>query len=338
MFSLDNLVIVFFIFVYSVLNSLITTIILKHYYYPQQQQTNNNGMFTKEDVDRLLENHKNEINLKISKEKAILTKENEEIQIKLKKKQIKSSKLKDLLLDYENKKEEVLKQPLAVPDSLKLRKALEENAQLKKKTLELEESNSQLYNQIQVQVKNFNDLRVHAESKLTNASEQLEEIKKVAKKQILELNLKLKDAKSKLALKKKQQQEENKCYVCMEDMETDSIATIDCNHKFCFDCMDTWHKIKNTCPLCRARFYTIKRVGHDPIVVGDVENRAHEQELDYNFLDDSDNFENENENDNDNDSDDDFSDNREQFYHHLLRRRFVHNIYEPIFDDYINMD
>ncbi|EGC33529.1 hypothetical protein DICPUDRAFT_154430 [Dictyostelium purpureum] len=176
MFSLDNLVIVFFIFVYSVFNSLIYTIILNRYYYPQQQ-TNNNGMFTKEDVDRLLENYNKEINLKISKEKAILLKENEEIQNKLKKKQIKSSKLKDLLLDYENKMEEVLKQPLPVPDSLKLRKALEENAQFKKKTLELEEANSQLYNQIQVQVKKCSDLRVHAEAKLANASEQLEEIK-----------------------------------------------------------------------------------------------------------------------------------------------------------------
>ncbi|EGC40403.1 hypothetical protein DICPUDRAFT_74135 [Dictyostelium purpureum] len=55
-----------------------------------------------------------------------------------------------------------------------------------------------------IQFKRFNDHKVHAEARLSNASEQLSEIKKVAKKEIFEFKLKLKDSESKLALKKEQ--------------------------------------------------------------------------------------------------------------------------------------
>ncbi|EGC34845.1 hypothetical protein DICPUDRAFT_152850 [Dictyostelium purpureum] len=80
----------------------------------------------------------------------------------------------------------------------------QKNEIMMKKTIELEETNSKLNNEIQVQAYKFNALRVRAESRLDDASEQLSEIKKVAKKEILSLRLKLKDSQSKLALKKKQ--------------------------------------------------------------------------------------------------------------------------------------
>ncbi|EGC38687.1 hypothetical protein DICPUDRAFT_148628 [Dictyostelium purpureum] len=69
------------------------------------------------------------------------------------------------------------------------------------KTFELEEANSKLNIEIQVQVKKFNDLKVRAQSRLEDASEQLSEIKKVANKEIFKLGLKLKDSESKLKLK-----------------------------------------------------------------------------------------------------------------------------------------
>ncbi|EGC38181.1 hypothetical protein DICPUDRAFT_76231 [Dictyostelium purpureum] len=201
MFSLDNLVIVFFIFLYSIFNSLITTIIINYYYCPQQQN-NNSKMFSKEDVDRLLEKQKMEHLMNFSNEKATLSKENEAMKLKLVKKQIKSSKLKVLLSEYENTMKGVLEKPLAESESNKLRNALEENDQLKKKNIQLEETNSKLNTEVQVQVKKFNFLKVRAEERLENASEQLSEIKKVADKQILELGLKLKESESKLSLKK----------------------------------------------------------------------------------------------------------------------------------------
>ncbi|EGC28503.1 hypothetical protein DICPUDRAFT_160066 [Dictyostelium purpureum] len=203
MFDLDTLLIVFYIFVFSVFNFLSTAIIIK-YYRPQHQQNNNVQMFNREDVDRLLETQKNEIMMKFSKEKEILSKENAVIQSKLEKNQNNCLKLKRLLSVYENEMKKVLNQPLSETDSAKLKKALNENEQLKKKTIELEETNSKLNNEIQVQVYKSNALRVRADSRLENASEQLSEIKKVANKEILALRLKLKDSQSRLALEKRQ--------------------------------------------------------------------------------------------------------------------------------------
>ncbi|EGC32670.1 hypothetical protein DICPUDRAFT_155344 [Dictyostelium purpureum] len=195
MFSLDNLDylnIVLFIFVFSLFNFLVTAIIIK-YYPPQHQQNKNVEMFTKEDVDRLLENQKNQILMKFSEEKAILSKENAVIQLKLEKKEKKSLKSKRLLSVYESEMKEILGQPLSPTDKEKLKNALNENESLKKKNIELEETNSKLSNEIQVQVHNFNALKLRAESRLEDASEQLSQIKKVAKRKILALKLKLKE-------------------------------------------------------------------------------------------------------------------------------------------------
>ncbi|EGC32004.1 hypothetical protein DICPUDRAFT_82132 [Dictyostelium purpureum] len=37
------------------------------------------------------------------------------------------------------------------------------------------------------------------------------------------------------------------CNICLEQIETIANATIDCNHKFCFDCKE-WSNEANTCP------------------------------------------------------------------------------------------
>ena len=39
------------------------------------------------------------------------------------------------------------------------------------------------------------------------------------------------------------------CPICYEKHASE---TVDCNHKFCSTCLDTWTKINSTCPLCRA--------------------------------------------------------------------------------------
>jgi len=35
-----------------------------------------------------------------------------------------------------------------------------------------------------------------------------------------------------------------------------------CLHVFCFDCITKWANKENTCPLCKKRFYCVKRVPH----------------------------------------------------------------------------
>lgn len=39
------------------------------------------------------------------------------------------------------------------------------------------------------------------------------------------------------------------CPICYDK---EASETVDCKHKFCSTCLDTWTKINSTCPLCRA--------------------------------------------------------------------------------------
>ena len=46
------------------------------------------------------------------------------------------------------------------------------------------------------------------------------------------------------------------CSICAD--EQDANASIDsCSHKFCEECIVTWSKTENSCPLCRKKFHQI---------------------------------------------------------------------------------
>lgn len=56
--------------------------------------------------------------------------------------------------------------------------------------------------------------------------------------------------------------DEVECPICLEDIVTADIATIDgCDHVFCLDCLTQWSETNNICPLCRTRFNTIESSG-----------------------------------------------------------------------------
>ena len=50
------------------------------------------------------------------------------------------------------------------------------------------------------------------------------------------------------------------CPICLDcPSSVDKLATISgCNHKFCFNCINTWAKTKNHCPYCKSRFRRIE--------------------------------------------------------------------------------
>ena len=51
------------------------------------------------------------------------------------------------------------------------------------------------------------------------------------------------------------------CCICMCDIEPKDLTVVNgCDHKFCFECIDTWSARENTCPLCKVRFTKIERV------------------------------------------------------------------------------
>ena len=49
------------------------------------------------------------------------------------------------------------------------------------------------------------------------------------------------------------------CSICYEDIKLQ--GKIECGHEFCFGCIEQWSKKENTCPLCKQRFTSIRKVG-----------------------------------------------------------------------------
>ena len=80
----------------------------------------------------------------------------------------------------------------------------------------------------------------------------------------------------------------NSCSICGDDAN----ASIDsCNHKFCEECIVTWSKTENSCPLCRKKFYEIsgnkiikvedkkQEVPEDDFIPDDYENEVYHRPL-----------------------------------------------------------
>ncbi|EGC31296.1 hypothetical protein DICPUDRAFT_82806 [Dictyostelium purpureum] len=52
---------------------------------------------------------------------------------------------------------------------------------------------------------------------------------------------------------------EHQCTICMDKIEPSKLATIDCNHNYCYDCIMEWsYRRDNTCPNCRAPFFLVR--------------------------------------------------------------------------------
>ncbi|EGC33534.1 hypothetical protein DICPUDRAFT_80719 [Dictyostelium purpureum] len=53
----------------------------------------------------------------------------------------------------------------------------------------------------------------------------------------------------------------DRCTICIDRIEPSVLAIIDCNHKFCYDCIMEWcYRRDNICPNCRAPFFLVRRV------------------------------------------------------------------------------
>jgi len=51
------------------------------------------------------------------------------------------------------------------------------------------------------------------------------------------------------------------CCICLEVPTQENEARVDnCEHIFCFTCIEKWSERENTCPLCKSRFGRIERV------------------------------------------------------------------------------
>lgn len=54
------------------------------------------------------------------------------------------------------------------------------------------------------------------------------------------------------------EEKNNTCGICFEEVKERGVLD-SCRHAFCFDCIHRWSKVANSCPMCKAAFYTITR-------------------------------------------------------------------------------
>jgi len=68
-------------------------------------------------------------------------------------------------------------------------------------------------------------------------------------KQILEIE-KMKQVQLMIDRNDESKNNDTECPVCM--CEFNNTVTTKCQHSFCFDCLEQWKVVSNTCPLCRV--------------------------------------------------------------------------------------
>jgi hypothetical protein len=74
----------------------------------------------------------------------------------------------------------------------------------------------------------------------------------------------------------KNKQEDNSCSICFDTMSNNGpLRTTPCGHKFHSECLNTWLRTKNTCPLCRAQVQA-------PIIVPQINPQLAQQIADAN--------------------------------------------------------
>eukprot|EP01098_Paradermamoeba_levis_P007927 TRINITY_DN3304_c0_g6_i1.p3 TRINITY_DN3304_c0_g6~~TRINITY_DN3304_c0_g6_i1.p3 ORF type:complete len:107 (-),score=5.64 TRINITY_DN3304_c0_g6_i1:251-571(-) len=49
------------------------------------------------------------------------------------------------------------------------------------------------------------------------------------------------------------------CGICREPISSEH-ATLICPHQFCFECIFEWSKVHNSCPFCKTKFTSIRKV------------------------------------------------------------------------------
>ncbi len=55
----------------------------------------------------------------------------------------------------------------------------------------------------------------------------------------------------KQAAKKLEDDNEDLCLICLENLSTNKTETFQCQHTFHRMCLEEWFKTERTCPLCR---------------------------------------------------------------------------------------
>jgi len=41
------------------------------------------------------------------------------------------------------------------------------------------------------------------------------------------------------------------CIICTNTFKDDEMTVLECNHRFCFTCINKWRRLNSVCPICR---------------------------------------------------------------------------------------
>ena len=71
--------------------------------------------------------------------------------------------------------------------------------------------------------------------------------------------------------KEKEKKEPQQCPICFEEIDETkpNFVRLNCNHTFCFDCINTSLKSNNTCPCCRDEIEPTKRKNPKALTIED---------------------------------------------------------------------
>ena len=59
-----------------------------------------------------------------------------------------------------------------------------------------------------------------------------------------------------MIIKKNMSVEQDDCSICLCPLSND-IGILECKHRFCYSCINTWAKNENSCCLCKTKFSSI---------------------------------------------------------------------------------
>ena len=80
---------------------------------------------------------------------------------------------------------------------------------------------------------------------------------------------------------KEKEKENNKCSICLLDIDNKTYAELECKHQYHFDCINGWSKINNACCVCRKKFTQIKKYNDKKTAIIEVENKQNNSSYDY---------------------------------------------------------
>tara|TARA_Y100001970_G_C13888374_1_gene677385 strand:+ start:471 stop:767 length:297 start_codon:yes stop_codon:yes gene_type:complete len=77
----------------------------------------------------------------------------------------------------------------------------------------------------------------------------------------------------------------DECVICLEDLKN-NVVVLDCNHKYHYDCIQSWYLKKNVlkCPLCRCESEIVNIINTKVEVSTNIQDKPRLNRIDFQEL------------------------------------------------------